>query len=121
MWCQGNLNETHHMKAKQTFATRRDLFEHSKKIMVMTQSLTQTLEIANRSDSDAKLTEEREAGNMPEWASSTSVFGLTMAALDRVVTDYYGITITELNVNWGGCGSWHRDLFEALAANLITA
>ena len=105
---------------KKTFPSRRDLWNAHKPISHMVDVLTQAMEIANRADNEAKHDEEREAGNLPDWAGSNSVFGDLRNALNRVMVDFYGITLDELDVNWGGNGSFSRDVFEALNSALVT-
>lgn len=106
--------------AMKKFPSRRDLWNAHKTIARIVDTLAQALEIANRADNEAKRDDEREAGNLPAWAGSTSVYGDIRTALNRVISDFYGVTLTDLNVNWGGTGSFSRDIFEALNSALVT-
>lgn len=102
-----------------TYTTRLELHNAWKATRAIIQALANALEIANRSDCSSRHDDENQTGNRPHWASSSSVFGDIQTALDRIITDTFGVTLGELNVNWGAHGSFSKDIFESLATVLV--
>ena len=100
------------------FKTRRELHEYSKATRKIFTAICWAMEIANRSDhTEAKLANDGEGGNEPVW--STTIWVPLKAALNVALRDVYGITVNDLDINWGSNGSFWNDIKEALVKALV--
>ena len=98
--------------------SKAELFAEYTSISALVEPLCIALEVANRSDAAERHENDKETGNLPNWAGSA--FNPVFAVVTSIIKDKFGVSLQhDVQVNWGGNGSFYQDIFEAIVSALV--